>query len=422
MKRVLSLILALLLVFSLAACGTAEAPTEPSEDPVTEPVTEPTEAGVQIAPGTSWNAVADFHQEEDAESVWQYYFFDPQDSSYNLMQVFVDHEPDDIHSWYPWESSWVGVGFNNGEFCNTYGPGLEQNADGPNGMMSVIGFIAPADGDYVVTGKLMNAFDQNPDLYTVVKEDGTVVTTKDFREYISGGYTFLTPTMVTLKAGEKLYFQCASTSDWVSTYTDITVYYAPVDESVMAEPESYMPEIEVEPDPAVEGAVYTATAEFSSENNDGVWVYASTFDGLTYELTASYDEPDWTGDGQPDAAQWYSASGTGMGFNYDAGMAWLELNVSETPENGGEITALGFKAPEDGTYHLTIFTKNFWGQSSNGVVVHQNGEDIATIPFEAASTQQTIDVTMTAGEVVYIHGTSAGGWVSAYVAAFVTVG
>ena len=96
-----------------------------------------------VAAGTSWNAVEGYHKEEDPDSVWQYYFFDPQDSSYNLMMQFLDHEDINIHSWYPWEGSWVGIGFNNGEFCNVYGNMLEQNADGPTGMMSVLGFTAP---------------------------------------------------------------------------------------------------------------------------------------------------------------------------------------------------------------------------------------------------------------------------------------
>ena len=80
-----------------------------------------------------------------------------------------------------------------------------------------------------------------------------------------------------------------------------------------------------------------------------------------YTVADHFDTPDWNGDNQPDAEQWYSANGTGLGFNYDVGKDWLEVNVTESAENGGEIMALGFKAPEAGTYTLTVFTQNKWG-------------------------------------------------------------
>ena len=81
--------------------------------------------------------------------------------------------------------------------------------------------------------------------------------------------------------------------------------------------------------------------------------------------------------------------------------------------------ALGFKAPEAGTYTLTVFTQNKWGQNSDKVVVSVGGEDVAEIPFTADVTQQTVEVTLEAGQVAYIHGTSNGGWVSTYIAVFV---
>ncbi len=427
MKKYIALLLALLMVLSMAACASEpveETTVPPATDPVEE-VTQPEAEG--LAAGTSWNAIEGYDREGNADSVWKYYFFDGNDSSYNPMGGYEERNDGSLCSWYPWEGCWVGLGFN----ADMQGY-LEMNADGTS-MISVLGFVAPADGKYVITGKVQNPWSQPTGLFTVSKVEaasasdlyaaGTVVLEQDISIYTEvNGY--LNPTDVELKKGDVLRFLCPSTgSDWVSAYADITMHYEPTDASVYEVPEVVIPEPVVEPDPAVEGAVYTATADFSTESNDGVWVYASTLDGLTYTLAPNFNEPtDWDDDPDADATQWYSENWTGLGFNYDVGTAWLELNVSETPENGGEITALGFKAPEDGTYHLTVFTKNFWGQSSNGVVVHQNGEDIATIPFEEAITQQTIDVTMTAGEVVYIHGTSAGGWVSTYVAAFVTVG
>jgi predicted small lipoprotein YifL len=121
MKKFLAILLALAMILALAACGAkTEAPVVAPTEPAAP--SEPTEpAAPSIAPGTSWNAVEGYHREEDPTSVWQYYFFDPQDSSYNLMMQFLDHEDINIHSWYPWEGSWVGIGFNDGEFCEVKG-------------------------------------------------------------------------------------------------------------------------------------------------------------------------------------------------------------------------------------------------------------------------------------------------------------
>lgn len=412
MKKRIAIALVLAMALSLAACVKEE--PSPSTPTSTPPATEQ-----QIEKGTKWNAVEQFHKEEDPTSVWQYYFMDPQDGSYNPMQVFVDHVSEDIHSWYPWESSWVGVGFNNSEFCDVYGPGLEQNADGPNGMISVIGFVAPAAGEYVVTGKLMNAMNQNPDLYTVLKEDGTVVVTEDFREYIKGGYTFLTPTKVTLAKGEKLYFQCKSTSDWVSTYTDLTVYYEPSDENVMVKPDSFMPE---EDYPTISNRVtaakYNSVAQFSEDSAEGLWVYAFTIDGISYTPCVKFDKPDWDGDGKANAAQWYSPNGTGIGFNYSS-EGWIEANVSNSAEKDGEMTALGFKAPAGGTYSFTVLTQNIYEQNADHIVVSYNGSDVASIPFTATGNAQIVEIEMLAGETVYFHGVSNGDWVSTYMAVYV---
>lgn len=201
------------------------------------------------------------------------------------------------------------------------------------------------------------------DLFTVAKNDGTVVTTEDISQYneVNG---YLTPTEVELKKGDILYFYCFSTADWVSSYSDITVYLNNTDPSILVKPEVVIPEKEEEFVPNVEGASHSATAEFSGENADGLWVYASTTDGVEYTVADHFDTPDWNGDNQPDAEQWYSANSTGLGFNYDVGKDWLEVNVTESAENGGEIMALGFKAPEAGTYTLTVFTQNKWARTA----------------------------------------------------------
>ena len=329
MKKFLAMFLALTLVLTMAACAsTTNDPkvTDDTQTPSTAtPTTEP-----QLETGT-WNSVQELRTEEDANSVWQYYFFDPNDSSYNLMMKYIDHAPEGVNcaGWYPWEGSWVGADLNADQ------PGyLELNCEGKDAMAAVLGFVAPADGKYTVTGKVFNPWGQPTDLFTVAKNDGTIVTTEDISQYneVNG---YLTPTEVELKKGDILYFYCFSTADWVSSYSDITVYLNNTDPSILVKPEVVIPEKEEEIVPNVEGASHSATAEFSGENADGLWVYASTTDGVEYTVADHFDTPDWNGDNQPDAEQWYSANGTGMGFNYDVGKDWLEVNVTESAENGG---------------------------------------------------------------------------------------
>lgn len=415
MKKLLALLLAAIMILSLAACAGTEAPP-------TSNTTEPTSAGTALEKGTKWNSVEGFHTEEDADSVWQYYFFDPQDSSYNAMMAFIDHDSEDIHSWYPWESSWVGVGFNNGEFCSQYGQALEQNADGPGGMISVIGFVAPADGEYVVTGKLYNAFDQDADVYSVLKEDGSLITSENYRDYIKGGYTYLTPTKVTLKAGEKIYFRPGSTNGWVSSYSILEVYYEPTDESVMVKPDSFMPVPEY-PDITVDvtGALTGARDDLNKTSaTEGPWVYAITSDGVHFSPLAAFIEREWDDDPEPDAMEWYLNQDdyVGIGINADVD-GFLEANVSDSFENGGSAAALGYKAPADGTYSFTVFTKNVFGQNASKVVAVLDGTVVAEFPFTSYGNMKIVDVPMKAGQTVYFHGVSDGEWVSAYLNVFV---
>lgn len=178
MKKFLAMFLALTLVLTMAACaGTTNDPkaTDDTQAPSTAtPTTEP-----QQETGT-WNSVQELRTEEDANSVWQYYFFDPNDSSYNLMMKYIDHAPEGVNcaGWYPWEGSWVGADLNADQ------PGyLELNCEGKNAMAPSIGFVAPADGKYTVTGKVYNPWGQPTDLFTVAKNDGTIVTTEDISQY-----------------------------------------------------------------------------------------------------------------------------------------------------------------------------------------------------------------------------------------------
>ncbi len=395
MKKFLAMLLVLAMALTMTICiGTAES-AETNE-------------------GT-WNCVLEMRTEEDDASVWQYYFYDPNDSSFNLMMAYIDHAPEgtNVAGWYPWEGSWIGADVNADQ--PDY---IELNCEAKDSMAAALGFVAPVDGKYTVTGKVFNPWSQPTDLFTVAKNDGTVVTTEDITLY-NDANGYLTPTEVEMKAGEILYFYCFSTSDWVSAYCDITIYLNNTDPSVLVKPEIVIPEKEEEVVPAVEDAAYAAVAEFNAENADGVWVYASTSDGVNYTVADHFDTPDWNGDNEPDAEQWYSANGTGIGFNYSVGKDWLEANVTESAENGGEIMALGFKAPVTGTYTLTVFTQNKWNQSSDKVVVSVNGEDIAELPFTAEVAQESIEVTLEAGQIAYIHGASNGGWVSTYIAVFV---
>ncbi len=431
MKKLIAIVLALVMVMALAACTTnppasTPAPTTTGTPAPTTTVTPPppTDPVDAIPAGTSWNAIETYDKEGKEDSVWKYEFFDGNDSSYNPMGGYEERNDGSLCSWYPWEGCWVGLGFN--KDVEGY---LEMNSDG-TAMTSILVFVAPADGEYVITGQVWNPWSQPCDKFTVskveaakasdIKEAGTVVLEQEIAGF-EAIYGYLTSTKVELKKGDLLRFKCPSTDgNWVSAYANVTMHYKPTDPSVYETPENPTPpEQPVEPTPGVDGALYSATGDFSRENNNGVWVYASTFDGINYTLNNGFDAPTgWDDDPEEDAAQWYSDGGTGVGFNFDVA-DYLEVNVNN---GNGEMAALGFKAPAAGTYKLTVFTKNMWGQDSNGVIVHLNGEDIATIPFVEAQTVQEITVTLAEGDIVYFHGTSNGEWVSTYMAVFVSEG
>lgn len=404
MKKLVMLLMVLVMVASASACASnpPEVTTAPTDTPATTESTPP-ENG--IAPGTSWNSVEGYDYEGAQDSVWKYFFFDANDSSYNPMGGYEEREDGNLCAWYPWEGSWVGIGFN-----KDMEGFLEMNDDGES-MRAVLGFVAPADGNYVFTAKVQNPWEQVPDLFTVVKEDGTVVLEEDISQYTSV-YGYVTPTDVSLKKGELLYIFCASKEGWASIYSNVTIHYEPTDSSVYEVPEVEIPVKKVFKPSA--NAQYSASAEFNQEG--GVWTYASTKDGVNFTPASYYDEPDWTGEGTPSAAQWFSENGTGIGYNYEAGKDYLEANVTEAFANEGEAAALGFVAPADGKYTIGGYTLDMWGQDCAGVKVVYNGEVIATVDLLGEPTEFTVTVDMKAGETVYIYGESNSGWVSAYLA------
>lgn len=233
MKKLVMLLMVLVMVASASACASnpPEVTTAPTDTPATTESTPP-ENG--IAPGTSWNSVEGYDYEGAQDSVWKYFFFDANDSSYNPMGGYEEREDGNLCAWYPWEGSWVGIGFN-----KDMEGFLEMNDDGES-MRAVLGFVAPADGNYVFTAKVQNPWEQVPDLFTVVKEDGTVVLEEDISQYTSV-YGYVTPTDVSLKKGELLYIFCASKEGWASIYSNVTIHYEPTDSSVYEVPEVEIP-------------------------------------------------------------------------------------------------------------------------------------------------------------------------------------
>lgn len=415
MKK-LSVILAISLVLALALSACAPQTPVSTDPPVTTDPSETAAPNTGLEPGTVFNSVDDFNYEAGQEGPWQYYFSGDSGKTYDPCGSFDDYGG--VKGWHPWEGSYTGVGFN-----SDMEGFLELNTDcyseDYSGQMGTLAFEAPADGKYVLTAAVWNPWEQPCGVFTFQHSDGTILYEQDMTELVDI-YGYITPTDVELKAGDRIYMYCNATgSDWVSAYINATIYYEPTDDACYQVPEVEAPAPVVEIIPDIEDAAHSATAEFSKEDANGLWVYAVTTDGKEYTVLEDFREPtDWDDDEDVDASQWYSANGTGLGFNCDVN-GWLEANVSNSVENGGEMTALGFKAPEAGTYKLIIFTQNKWGQDGGSVVLSVNGEDVATVDFLESVTVQDVEVTLEAGEIVYIHGTSNNDWVSAYIAVFV---
>jgi len=180
------------------------------------------------------------------------------------------------------------------------------------------------------------------------------------------------------------------------------------------EPETTEPETtEPEAAPAV---VYNAIEGFSAETCEGeIWQYGYTVDGYKFTLSDHYDSPDWDGDGNANASQWYGPAGTGVGINYDS------PNYIEVNNNGaGECAGIGFKAPADGTYVFSGTTWNQYEQESSGMLMNCWDQQLEIIPFTAEEQAFEYEVTISAGTVVWFWVADEYSWVSAYMTLSVT--
>lgn len=416
MKK-MSFALALLMVFALVltACGGPSTP-DTTAAPDTTATPDTTAANTGVAPGTVYNCVEQFNFEAGQEGVWQYYFSGDSGATYDPCGGYHDYGGG-IEGWHPWEGSYIGVGFN-GDVEGF----LELNTDcystDYSGQMGTLCFEAPADGKYVLTAAVWNPWEQDCQKFTFVHADGTVIYEQDMTDLVAI-YGYITPTDVQLKAGDKIYMYLnAAGGSWVSGYINATIYYEPTDDSCYVVPEVEVPEVEEPLDPVKE-AQYSAYAQFDHEDASGAnvpWVYGWTADGVEFNAPSYYEAPNWDDDEEPDAYQWYSDNGTGVGINVDC-VNWLEVN---TPGMGSEMCWIGFKAPAEGTYVLSGWTIDMWGQGAEGFRVVKGGEQIEMLAFVEEPTEFSIEVTLTEGEVVYFHpvANAEGNWVSGYIALF----
>ena len=423
MKK-LSLILAVLMLIVAFGCTgtTPNVPEEPTAAPAQEteaPAVEPTAEPEPEKEPAVYNSVEGFHMEADAESVWQYYF--SIDDGATVTDPCEDNTDYGTYGgWHPWEGSYVGVGFNHD--AEGY---LEFNTDMRGGLMGVLVFVAPATGKYVVTAQVWNPWDQALDNFTV-KTDAGVVVERPMDDIVDA-YGFITPTDVELNEGDRLYFMCNSQGEsWASAYSNVTIYFEPQDDSVYVIPEVVMPEKEVlgvDPDWTQE-AKWNAVKDFDRTAADGSntpWVYATTVAWGEFAINEKYDEPDWDGNGEPDANQWYSADGTGMGFNLNEAYEgnYLELN---TTDYGATVSALGFKAPAAGSYAFNGYVRNIWGGNAGMLRVYKGAEyfmDFLVKDYKEKPNEFSFTVTLEEGEMIWLFVDSEGGWVSSALAVFV---
>ena len=429
MRKRLAILLGLALtVSSFTACGgKANAPVvEPTKVPevtetvpkVTEAVPEDTLDGSEVVAGTSFDSVTDFNYDAGQEDVWQYYFSGDNGTTFDPCTTYDDYTDSNVSGWHPWTGSYIGVGFN-----KDVEGFLELNTDGVStnfsNQMGVLAFCAPATGNYVLTAKVWNPWAQTCDKFTFKKADGTEILTYDVTD-TTAVYAYITPTDVELTKGDMIYMYCNSTgSDWVSAYIDCTMVYEPTDDSVYIVPEVEAPEVVgVTPD-FTQTCDYNAYAQYDKEvcNGSNVpWVYASTSDGTEFTLTESYKETDYN------AQEWFSVDGTGIGqVGYLEG-DYLELNTSG---KGGTMMALGFVAPNNGTYTFNGYAFNPYSQTAEIVLASLKGEIIATVDiaeYNVNPNEFSFEVTMTAGDTLYFYcpSTTEDSWVSAYLSVFVT--
>ncbi len=418
MKK-LSLILAVLMLFVAFGCsGNQPAPATPSEAPA-EPTAEPAAEPEPAMEPAVYNSVEGFHTDSATEGEWQYYFsIDDGASVTDPCEDMTDYGT--YGGWHPWEGAYTGVGFNHD--VEGY---LEFNTDMRGGIMGVLVFVAPATGKYVVTAQLWNPWGQDLDNFTVKTDTGVVVERP--MDDLVDVYGFLTPTDVELKEGDRLYFMCNSMGEsWASAYSNVTIYFEPQDDSVYDIPEVVMPEKEVlgvDPDWTQE-AKWNAVKDFDRTAADGSntpWVYATTVAWGEFATNKKYDEPDWDGDGAADANQWYSADGTGMGFNLNEAYEgnYLELN---TTDYGATVSALGFKAPAAGNYAFNGYVRNIWGASAGMLRVYKGSESFKEFDvkdYKEKPNEFSFTVALDEGEVIWLFVDSEGGWVSSALAVFV---
>lgn len=434
MKKQLSLILgAVLIAASLTGCGKDEKPQENSQQGTNQSTeqSDDSQSGQQtdqessdpgqedpgLAQGTSFNSIDDYNFEAPQEGVWQYYFSGDNGETFDKCTTYDDYPDSKVRGWHPWTGSYIGVGFN-----DDMEGFLELNTDGVSkdwsNQMGVLAFEAPVEGRYVITAKVWNPWSQPCDNFTFKKGDGTEVLSVDMSEIVDN-YAYVTPTDVQLAQGELLYIFCNSTEgSWVSAYIDCTMVYDPQDDSVYQVPEVEAREIAgVDPDFG-KTAEHNAYQEFNKDTADGSsspWIYASTMDGSEFTPAAEYRDTDYG------ANEWFTEGGTGMGqVNYVEG-EYLELN---TPGNGAEIMALGFRAPAEGTYTFSGYTFNPYSQSCEAFHLSLNGEEKASVDiadYTAKPNEFTVEIAMAEGDVLYFYcpSTTADSWVSAYLSVFV---
>lgn len=422
MKKLSAILGIILTAVSLYGCGAekgdqkGQESTPPSTTESTQEESSVPEQQPGLEPGTVFDSVADFNYEEGQSGPWQYYFSGDNGETFDPCTTYDDYAESNVKGWHPWTGSYIGVGLNSD--MEGY---LELNTDGVSkdwsNQMGVLAFQAPAAGKYVITGKVWNPWSQACDLFTFKKADGTEVLTMDMTQ-ATATFAYITPTDVELAEGDMLYMYCNSTdSSWVSAYIACNMVYEPTDDSVYEVPDVPAPEAGLVPDFEQE-AQFNAYKQYDREKADGSnvpWVYASTTDGKTFTEAAEYKETDY------DAQEWFTADGTGIGqVGYLEG-EYLELN---TPGSGAEITALGFKAPEDGTYAFNGYVYNPYGQTCDVFHASLNGEDAAAIEtatYTTAPGEYSFEAEMKKGEIIYFYcpSTTEGGWVSAYISVFV---
>ena len=181
MKKLLVTLMTAVMVCSLAGCGkkqdkpAKESTPQPTQESTAspEPTAEPEGEGGPEA-GTTFDSVADFNTEEGQNGPWQYYFSGDNGETFDACGSYNEYPDSGIRGWYPWEGSYIGVGFN-----NSMEGFLELNTDGVSkdwsNQMGVLAFEAPAAGKYVITAKVWNPWGQPCDVFTFKKQDGTVV-------------------------------------------------------------------------------------------------------------------------------------------------------------------------------------------------------------------------------------------------------